>query len=211
MNDPLNNNDEENLRMENELLRLKFKAKFGGDSHSSGNLDPGLENEFLKQVTAFEHSYANAKRVKLFDRVGQPDFKSAGEMGNEEIGLAFEEVTDLLGQNNIEVDFEGTYDNRTKYAFITDELFDQEVDDFVIPGMTTHFSYEEFHPNHKLDIENRASEFLSGWFEKDLDEKNWCFANEFILPDRRILSKNEVIRKLKTIFDSIMPLPIMNM
>jgi hypothetical protein len=198
----LNNDEEENLRMENELLRLKFNAEFGGDSHSTGNLDPALENEFLKQMMAFEHSYANAKRVKLFDRLGQPDFKPADELSDEEIDLAFEEVTDLLGQSNIEVDFEGAYDNRTKYTFITDELFDHEVDDFGIPGMTTHFSYEEFHPNHKLDIENRANEFLSGWFEKDLDEKNWCFANEFILPDRRILSKNEVISKLKAIFDS---------
>ena len=202
MNDLHTNDDEENLRMENELLRLKFKAEFGGDSRSTGNLDPALENEFLKQVMAFEHGYANAKRIKLFDRLGQPDFKPQGELSDEEIGSAFEAVTDLLGQNSIEVDFEGTYDNRTKYAFITDELFEHEVDDFRIPGMTTHFSYEEFHPNHKLDIENRAKEFLSGWSEKDLDEKNWCFADEFILPDRRILSKNEVIRKLKTIFDS---------
>jgi hypothetical protein len=32
--DPLNNDYEENLRMENELLRLKFKAELGGDSYS---------------------------------------------------------------------------------------------------------------------------------------------------------------------------------
>lgn len=202
LNDPLSNDQEENLRMENELLRLKFKAEFGGDSHSTGNLDPALENEFLKQVMAFEHGYANSKRVKLFDRLAQPDFKPAGELNDEEIGLAFEEVTDLLGKNNIEVDFEGTYDNRTKYAFITDELFDHKVDDFGMPGMVTHFSYEEFHPNHKLDIENRAKEFLSEWFGQKLDEKSWCLANGFILPDKRILSKGEVARKMKTIFDS---------
>ena len=67
---PPDNSNEENLRMENELLRLKFKAEFGGDSHSTGNLDPAIENEFLKQVMAFEQGYANTKRIKIFDLLG---------------------------------------------------------------------------------------------------------------------------------------------
>jgi hypothetical protein len=67
--------------------------------------------------------------------------------------------------------------------------------------MTTHFDYEEFHPNHKLDIENRTKEFLNGWFEKKLDEHNWCFDKNFILPDRTILSKKEVLDKIRSIFD----------
>jgi hypothetical protein len=201
-NNPIDNSDEENLRMENELLRLKFKAEFGGDSRSTGDLDPAIENEFLKQVMAFEHGYANTKRIKIFDLLGRPDLKSADELSDAQVDSAFEEVTGLLSQKNIEIDFEGTYDNRTKYAFITEELFDHETDDFRIPGMVTHFSYEEFHPNHKLDIENRASEFLTEWFNQKLDDKSWCLADNFILPDRRILSKNEVTRRMKTVFDS---------
>jgi len=200
--DSLNYNDEENLRMENELLRLKFKAEFGGDSHSTGDLDPGLENEFLKQVMAFEHGYANTKRAKLFDLLTQPDFKRADELNDDEIDSAFRNVTALLAQKNIEVDFIGTYDSRTKYSFITEELFEQETDNMSIPGMVTHFTYEEFHPNHKLDIENRAVEFISEWFKQTLDEKSWCLGSGFILPDRRLLTKNEVVQKLKTIFDS---------
>ena len=201
-NDPLSDDSDENLRMENELLRLKLKAELGGDSHSSGNLDPALENEFLKQVMAFENNYASSKRVKVFDLLGKPDFKRADELAHDQISHELEKVTDLLSKKNIEINFSGTYDDRTKYAFIVEELFDHETDDFAMMGMTTHFDYEEFHPNHKLDIENRAKEFLTGWFEQTLDERSWCFDNTFILPDRRTLSKHDVAEKLKKIFDS---------
>ena len=73
-NDPLSDDSEENLRMENELLRLRLKAELGGDSHSSGNLDPALENEFLKQVMAFESNYANRFMPILVDTISKNSF-----------------------------------------------------------------------------------------------------------------------------------------
>jgi hypothetical protein len=201
INHPLSDDFEENLRMENELLRLKLKAELSGESHSSGKADPLIENEFLKHVLAFEHNYANSKRVKVFDRLGRPEFKQADELDDEQIGLELERVLNSLAQKSININFSGTYSDRIKYAFIVDELFEQETDDFMMEGMTTNFDYEEFHPNHALDIENRAKEFLKGWFEKNLDECNWCFENTFILPDRTLLSKKIVLDKIKTIFD----------
>ncbi len=199
-NDPLNNNDEENLRMENELLRLKLKAELGADSHSSGNLDPALENMFLNQVMAFENNYAGSKRTKVFDLLGRPDFKRADGLSDDVIDTAFLEVTALLTQKNIEIDFLGTYDSRTKYTFITEELFEHETDDFQIPGMVSHFIYEEFHPNHKMDIEDRALEFLDGWFKQDLE--HCSFDENFVLPDRSTLNKEELKEKFRKVFDS---------
>ncbi|HWD86647.1 MAG TPA: hypothetical protein VG367_00875 [Mucilaginibacter sp.] len=193
--------EEENLGMENELLRLKLLAEFGGDSHSMGNLDPQLENDFLKQVMAFEQNYAIAKRVKIFDLLGQPAFKKADELDDEQVNAELEKATALLAERNIDINFSGTYDSRTKYSFIIDELFEHEADDFTLEGMATCFDYEEFHPNHELDIENRTKEFLNGWFEKDLDKRNWCFDETFILPDRTTLNKKLVTDKIKTVFD----------
>jgi len=37
------------------------------------------------------------------------------------------------------------------YKFITEELFDHEMDDIMLPGFVHHFIYEEFHPNHEYD------------------------------------------------------------
>jgi hypothetical protein len=198
-------NDEEKLRFENELLRLKLQAEFGGDSFSAGSLDPSLENEFLKNVMMFERGHAGAKRVKIFDLLGHPVFKKTNELDDEQVSTELEKVTDLLAEKNIEINFSGSYDDRTKYSFITDELFEHEVDDFTLEGMTTYFDYEEFHPNHALDIENRAKEFLNGWFEKDLNERNWCFDDNFVLPDRTILTKKNVTDKIGEIFDHYGP------
>ena len=64
---PLSNDPEENLRMENELLRLKIQAEHGGQSHTSGELPPEIENMFLKNVMAFEQNYAKAKPATVFE------------------------------------------------------------------------------------------------------------------------------------------------
>ena len=198
----LNNDHDESLRMENELLRLKIQAEVGGCSHSVTNINPELENVFLNQVLTFEHSCANTKWIKIFDLLGKPDFKRADELNDDLMDSSLQEMIVLLSETNIEIDFSGTYDSRTKYIFITEELFNHEANDLQIPGMVTHFCYEEFHPNHKLDIENRAVEFLKGWFEQKLDEQHWCFDNAFILPEGKVLNKVEVIEKLTKIFDS---------
>jgi hypothetical protein len=199
---PLSNDPEENLRMENELLRLKLQAELGGQSHSSGNLPPEIENEFLKNIFAFEQNYAKSKRTIIYDLLGNPEFKKAGDLDNGAIELALEEVTNLLAQKNIVVHFDEECDSRTRYHFITEELFEKETDDFTIPGMTTNFDYEEFHPNHKKDIQNRVVEFLSEWFKQSFDENSWELADHFILPDRRVLSKKDLVAQLKNIFDA---------
>jgi len=199
---PLSNDPEENLRMENELLRLKLQAELGGQSHGSGNLPPEIENEFLKNIFAFEQNYANSKRTIIYNLLGKPEFKKAGDLDDEAIELALEEVTNLLAKKNIVVHFDEECDSRTRYHFITEELFEKETDDFKIPGMTTNFDYEEFHPNHKKDIQNRAVEFLSEWFKQSFDENSWELADHFILPDRRILSKKDLVAQLKNIFNA---------
>jgi len=202
---PLSDDPEENLRMENELLRLKLKAELGGDSHSSGDLPPEIENEFLKNVMAFEQNWAKAKDekpVKVYDLLGKPAFKKSDDLDNEELEKALEEITALLSKKNMEVYFgdEDEYDSPTQYRFITEELFDHETTFMPMPGMTTFFDYEEFHPNHKKDIKNRAEKFLSAWLEKDIQACEWELAHHAILPDHKILSKAEVLTQIEHIF-----------
>ena len=199
---PLSDDPEENLRMENELLRLKLKAELGAESHNVTNLNPEIENEFLKHVLAFEHNFSHAKPAKVGDLLGNPLFVKSNELDDEALELALQQVVDLLTENNMEVYFGEGYDNRIQYEFITEELFEHETTFMPMPGMTTHFDYEEFHPNHKNDINNRAVEFIEQWFKQSLDEKSWELASHFILPDKTILSKAEVAAQFKLIFDA---------
>jgi hypothetical protein len=172
------NNKEESLRMENEFLHLKLKAEFGANSFSSGDLDPQIENGFLKNIMAFENSYGANKRATVFEILGKPDLKPSNELSDVDLNKALEDVNALLLAKNMVVDFSGQYNNRIKYAFIVEELFSHETD-MQVPGMMSHFHYEEYHPNHELDIANRAEEFLSGWFKQDL-KGNWALANQFV-------------------------------
>jgi len=134
--------------------------------------------------------------------LGKPGFKKCDDLNDIEIEEELGKITDLLAERNIEVYFgdNDEYDSRTRYHFITEELFDHETTFAPMPGMTTHFDYEEFHPNHKKDIERGAEEFLSAWLEKDIEACGWELAHHSILPDRKILSKAEVLTQIENIF-----------
>src|SRR3569833_214191 len=193
---------EENLRIENELQRLKIQAEHGGQSHSTGSLPPDLENEFLKHVMAFEQNYANAKQVLIYDFIGRPEFTKADELDDSSLAPALLRVTGQLGLKNIVVHFDDEVDKRTRYKFITEELFEKETDDFMIPGMTVNFDYEEFHPNHQKDIIEKSERFISGWFKKAFNENSFELADYFVLPDRRMMSRKDMVAHLHHIFDA---------
>ncbi len=72
---------QENLRIENEILRLRVKAELGGAYEGSEDLPPEVENEFLKSILSFEHAYANSKKVKIAALIGNPILAKAQEPG----------------------------------------------------------------------------------------------------------------------------------
>lgn len=202
INQPLSDDPEENLRMENELLRLKIQAEHGGQSHSSGNLPPDLENEFLKHIMAFEQNYANAKRIMIYDFIGRPEFTRADDLDDSSLAPALQRVTGQLSLKNIVVHFDDAIDKRTRYKFITEELFEKETDDFMVPGMTVNFDYEEFHPNHQKEIAERAERFITGWFKQSFNEHSYELADYFVLPDRRTIGRKDMVIHLSNIFDA---------
>ena len=67
----------------------------------------------------------------------------------------------LLAQKNIVVEFTKPRNARFKYRFITEELFEHEMDDVHVKGMFTHFTYEEFHPNHDYDLRYKVGRIRS--------------------------------------------------
>ncbi len=99
--EPFSDDPEENLRMENELLRLKMKAELGAEPFNvSDDIDPEIENQFLKNVLAFEHNFAITKPAKVYDLIGRPEFKKSAELDNAMIDEALEWVIDLLAGKN---------------------------------------------------------------------------------------------------------------
>jgi hypothetical protein len=200
--DKFKTDPDEDLRIENEILHLKLKAELGGELISTGSCPPDLENTFLKNVLEFEHAFANSQQVRIYDFLGRPSFRKSTELDDHEIETALENVCELMKEKSIVLDFSGEYDARLKYTFITEELFEYQTDNIHIPGMITHYVYEEFHPNHILDIESRSTNFITGWINQKIDEDSWELARTFILPDKTLISRKEVVAKIKRVFDA---------
>lgn len=194
------NDPKENLRMENEILRIRIKTELGGEYESDENLPPELENEFLKNILAFEHRYAKIKMVKIADLLGNPTVVKAAKMDDETIAKAYLDLEELLAQKNIVVEFTKPRDDRFKYRFITEELFEHETDDMDVPGMTKYFNYEEFHPDHEGEIKDYTIKFLADWFVRKTDAAKWYLDDNFLQPDGKVFTKEEMIASFKKVF-----------
>lgn len=198
---------EENLRIENEILKLKLQAETGALFGGSDNLPPEIEHSFLQNVQQFENAWKDLKQVKVYDLLKKPSYKKLEELAAADIEPELKKLFDLLEKNNMPLAVFGEYEPEIIYKFITEELFEHETDDIQLPGMIKNFTYEEFHPNHKMDIHARAMEFLSDWFEQKFTEHSWELGDPFIVSNGTILPKQEVLKKINNVFESYSSFP----
>jgi hypothetical protein len=194
---------EENLRLENDFLKMKMMAESGGifGSASDTGLSPEIENQFLKNVIEFEKAYANAKTQKIVDLLGKPSFEIEKELDEKKFKTEFIRLKKLLKDHNINVDFISPQPDRVKYHFITRELFDHETDFIPVNGMTTNFIYEEFHPDHKREITEITDDFLNDFFERKLSTDTHYINDEIIIPDGNVISKEQLINRFYSMYE----------
>ena len=194
---------EENLRLENEFLKMKMMAESGGifGGNSDGGISPEIENQWLKNVMEFEKAYANTKPQKMFDLLGKPFFEDEKNLGDNSFSDEFIRLNKLLDDNNINVDFLAPQPDRVKYHFITGELFEQEIDFVPVNGMTTNFIYEEFHPDHKNGITEITDEFLNDFFDRKLNIDTHYINDEIVIPDGKVISKEQLIDRFHSMYE----------
>jgi hypothetical protein len=187
---------EENLRIENEILKLKMQAErdavFGGNE----DLPAEVEAEFLKNVQMFEDSFDKAREVTVYECIGKPSFKKIDELKPEEAEKDLKKIMELMQSKNIILDMQGQYELSVIYKFITEELFQEQIREVNFPGYVHRFIYEEFYPNHDIEIGNTAQVFLNHWFEKGFDEDSTEFSSQLVTAEGGIFSREEVIAKL---------------
>ena len=73
------------LEAENNLLKIKLQLEHGMRMDHVTELDPEIENQWLKSVYAFEQQYKDAKTIKLYDYIGQPPFRKWDSLTREEL------------------------------------------------------------------------------------------------------------------------------
>ena len=196
---------EENLRIENEFLKIKLKAQYGEAFQMGINsaMPPEIENQFLKSMMAFEEEYANVEYATVYERIGNPAFTPLDHMPKEELSGAIKSFTDLLSKNDIILNIcDGPYADEIIYQFITEELFAIKVEKKPIAGMGCNFIYEEFHPNHKADIIKRTHTFLKNWFQGEFTEYCTELSWHCITADGKQLTREDVIGKMNVFFQA---------
>ncbi|MEP6948007.1 MAG: hypothetical protein ABI863_01970 [Ginsengibacter sp.] len=192
---------EENLRMQNNFLKMKMMAESGALFGGEGGLPADIENQFLKNVMEFEKANADAKPTTIFEVLGKPDFEDETNLGEEKFKKQFSRLQKLLRKYDMNVDFGRERDNRFKYNFITKELFEHQTAFMPVKGMSTYFSYEEFHPDHELEMTGKTSQFLNDFFERNLDADTYYINNELIEPDGNILPKEQLIKRFQSLYE----------
>lgn len=196
---------EENLRIENEFLKIKLKAQYG-DAFQMGinaEMPPEIENQFLKSMMAFEDEYANAEYCTIYERIGKPVLRPVNEMSKGELKSSLKNILSLLGENDISLDIcDGPYPDEIIHQFITEELFSIKVETKPVAGMGNHFIYEEFHPNHKADITKRAHTFLNNWFKRKFNEYCTELSWHCITADGTQLTREDIISRMNIFFEA---------
>jgi hypothetical protein len=164
--------DYDRLKRENTEKKKKLEAEQGAKFFTPENgdeIDPVIENQFLKNIEEFEKSFHSAKRVKVYDFIGRPQFKKVSEIPDDEISSMLDNIMQLLLENQIELSTLCEVDDRELYRFITEELFEAETDDMRVEGMMCCYTYEEFHPNHDYDIRRICDDFTYDFIKRQTE------------------------------------------
>jgi hypothetical protein len=190
MEDYADLNSREGLEAENDFLKMKLMLEHGASFTGKGDsqLSPEIENEFLKNVMAFEEKYAEQKLIKIFDKLGRPDqFRAVQEIPDEEIEDAWKELREFLNENGVDLAAcSPKVTARELYRFTTEELFGHEMDDLDLPGWTTNFIYDEFHPDIEYNNTQAVKELLGEIFTKEPIFYKFCLASSDIIFNGKI-------------------------
>ncbi len=204
-------NEEEKLKAENDFLKMKLMlergAYMGGENEE---LPADIENQFLNNVMAFEKQFEERKTIKLFDKIKRPQhFKPVADISDKEIEEAYNSLLEYLNEHSI--DFSVCSPNipvRELYRFITEELFEHDMDDLDLPGWTTNFIYDEFHPDPVYDNSRLVRQnLLYDIFRKKELFHDLDYAKEgFVFNNRQydeFSAYKERISRFKSLFDEI--------
>ncbi len=176
-------NPEEQLRFENEILKLKLETEMGALAiNVPDNMPPALANAWLNSIYNFEKNHQNSENKKtVFEHLGKPTFKKVEELTPENVKKELEHFLTLLKEHGMELNVICSYEPAIIYNFIVTELFPYEILHVNESGGMTVFTYEEFHPNIDYDIRRSTDEFLWSFFDKrEFNEFNLVFLNDKI-------------------------------
>jgi len=176
---PKKDKDFEKLSEENEFLKLKMMAEFGGEFFSDSPVPPEVENMFLKQIQKIQRAHAQAETITIFELIGEPEFPPVKSLGKKEVKKQLKTLLATLEKKKITLNFYPTVPLEELYRFITEELFLHKVENMKLKGWRLHFNYEDFYPNPEMDIAVVVNDAATLIFEKEQIPLNFIFNEDF--------------------------------
>jgi hypothetical protein len=155
------------LSTENELMKLKMMAEFGGDFAGSDDIPPDIENQFLKQIINFHKQHDNSKTTTVYKFIGEPEYNHVKDLSDTEVEKELKHLLKLMSKKRIALSALAETPKREIYRFITEELFKHEIEDVKLKGWVSQFIYEDFHPNQEYDVRNAVFYLLQSIFNKE--------------------------------------------
>jgi hypothetical protein len=154
----------------NEQKRTELEEKYGARfSFSESDAPPEIIGEWLNTVEEFERQFQGAGKTTVRAYAGNPPAPPHSSLPPGLIPAELRRLIDHLNAHAIAVHFDRTVPPAEAYRFITEELFNLEIDDVRIAGMTHSFAYEDFHPDDEACATMFAGHFLYSLFGRDTD------------------------------------------
>ena len=173
--------DDKVQRILNEKKRRELAERYGADLSDGDALLPAdVEAEWLNYIEEFERQFEDARRISVREYLGNPHIQPVATLTPSTLTRELEQLLEFMFEHGIAVHFLCDIEESEAYRFVTEELFDEEIDDVRIPGMTANFIYEEFHPNDEYDAKIWAQDFLRSLFNRHRDEVQATFAPDEI-------------------------------
>ena len=136
--------NDEFLKDENSFLKMKMMLEHGGQFGGMKNVDPLIENFFLKNVMNFHDSLRTCKQTTVFEKLGCPEFPPSRTIPDSMIKSAWKTLNECMSKHGIHLGAAGSVKPRQLYECAIEKVFPLQIDDHNIPGMMTCFIYEEF-------------------------------------------------------------------
>lgn len=163
---------------------------------------PRRENDHILQLDELDRQIANPTQLTVREYLGNPWVKSPSEIQPDRLEEELDLLLEFMYLYGIAVDFLEEVSDDVAYRFIYDELLDEETSNMAGTGMTTHFIYEEFHPNDAYDAKMWAGEFLYSLLRRDMDEAViWVAKNELQDPKGDPISREQMVTLLERFHD----------
>jgi hypothetical protein len=186
---------EEELELQKLRMKAKFGSLFGG---SSGSLPPEAELEWLKHIEKFEDVYGSEKRITVREILGDLVIEKPQGLAEDQLDKELHDLLDKMAERGIALDILCETPADVIFDFIINELLPYETDDMRGTGFTTHFTYEEFHPNAEYDIDHVVDDFVTGLCSIEFYDHIKYYLNDQVCDHKDVMiSREEMMEKIK--------------